>query len=85
MEIKVVRVYEKDTYKREESKAIAYVYSETITYMEQCIHDKNRAKLFTTFGEVLTIDESITNFKSRLDGLKEKEREEERRNDLGLR
>jgi len=88
MDLEVKRVLGNDVLEHEDIIRTVFVIPETLVKMEQGKSDEDRTTLMFSWGEEITIEENIYNFKNRLDKFVkdeyEKAREESKNNDLGI-
>ena len=88
MDLEVKRVLGNDVLEHEDIIRTVFVIPETLVKMEQGKSDEDRTTLMFSWGEEITIEENIYNFKKRLDKFVkdeyEKAREESKNNDLGI-
>lgn len=88
MELEVQRVLGNDVAEHEDIFRTVFVLTDTLFKLEQCKSNEDRTTILFSWGEEITINEEIHNFKNRVDKFikdeNERRREEAKNNDLGI-
>jgi len=88
MELEVKRVLTNDVLEHEDIIRIVFIIPGTVVKIEQGVSSEDRTTLLFSWGEEITIEENVYNFKKRVDKfLKDEDdriREENKQDSLGL-